>query len=255
MREIIDADVRLGRARLPVEGYPEDAEGLIELLSHYGIGRALVYHSLARDNDILLGNQLILEETKGFAPFIPAAIVVPNQTGEIGETDVYVGQLIEGGVRSLRLHPRQFSYPLTAWMLEPLVRFSSRYRLPILVDFDLEFWWTDNIDWHGLGEVLGAFPEQAFVLLRQSFEVVRVVYALLERFPNFHLGLGTYSHFDCIEDITRNFGYDRLIYASGLPHLEPGVILPTILAADVSEEAKDAILAGNLKRLIEEVKV
>ena len=51
------------------------------------------------------------------------------------------------------------------------------------------------------------------------------------------------------------YGADRLIYGSGYPTAAMGGALLTVLHAEIDASERDAIMGGNLNRLLEEVEL
>jgi predicted TIM-barrel fold metal-dependent hydrolase len=54
-----------------------------------------------------------------------------------------------------------------------------------------------------------------------------------------------------VEAVVKRFGAERLLFGTNLPTFNPGAAVTTVMYADIAEEDKSLIAAGNLRRLLE----
>ena len=78
---------------------------------------------------------------------------------------------------------------------------------------------------------------------------------LLERYPNFYVDTANYELDWGLADLCSKYGYERILFGTNTPHRTMGGPLLTLLHAPISDAAKRAIAAGNLERLLGEVKL
>jgi hypothetical protein len=74
-------------------------------MARYGIGKALVYHSLAREYNPQVGNDEVLKETGKEPALFPAWVVLPHHTGEFPEPKKLVSVMKAANVRAVRVFP------------------------------------------------------------------------------------------------------------------------------------------------------
>lgn len=86
-----------------------------------------------------------------------------------------------------------------------------------------------------------------------SYEATRQCFFIAEVAPNIVFDTSLSYNFDFIEDFARQFGPERVVFGTDLYSHPVGRrishILEQILASELSDEAKGAILAGNARRL------
>jgi len=86
-----------------------------------------------------------------------------------------------------------------------------------------------------------------------SYEATRQCFFIAEVAPNIVFDTSLSYNFDFIEDFARQFGPERVVFGTDLYSHPVGRrishILEQILASELSDEAKAAILAGNARRL------
>ena len=71
----------------------------------------------------------------------------------------------------------------------------------------------------------------------------------LRRYPHLHLDTSRLAHFRAIEDAVRVVGAERVLFGSDSPTRSLASPLNALAAADLSDDEKRAILAGNAARL------
>ena len=92
--ELFDANCALGMISRPgPAGAFLSADDLAAHQARYGIGKALVYHSLAREEHPMAGNELLMQAIDGHDNLFQASwLALPHHTGEFpGTGAVYRG--------------------------------------------------------------------------------------------------------------------------------------------------------------------
>jgi hypothetical protein len=95
-----------------------------------------------------------------------------------------------------------------------------------------------------------AHPALPVVCVRPKYREARWIYAFLKELPNFHFTFDFFAVHRCIEDLCGRFGPEGLIFASGLPDNSPAIPIGMVVYANVGDDDKRAIAAGNLERLL-----
>ena len=110
--ELFDCNCWFGVPAVPPLRFARTADELLKEMSFCGITKALVYHVAMKEDSPLVGNELVIEETRGRLEFSAAWAILPPQTGEIGAPDAFVARMKENGVRALCAFPGQHKYLL-----------------------------------------------------------------------------------------------------------------------------------------------
>jgi hypothetical protein len=100
--------------------YPESFFALDELIknmNNYGIKKALVYHSMAREYDIATGNKMLMNEIADYPCLYPVWVVMHHHTGEFPTSDLLKVQLKENNIKAVRIFPSvsDHGYSISDW--------------------------------------------------------------------------------------------------------------------------------------------
>ena len=154
-------------------------------------------------------------------------------------------------VRGVRVFPRSHNFPLTGWVLGSLCEVLVAHRLPL-------FLWHVELDWDDLFDLAGEFPELRIVVETQTQKILyhtRPLFALMRQRPNVFVEQSNFAGAGFIEYAVREFGAERLLYGSFLPVSDPFVPMGMVLDAEIADSEKALIAGGNMRRLIEEVRL
>ncbi|MGC8861739.1 MAG: amidohydrolase family protein [Armatimonadota bacterium] len=240
--DFFDCNAQVGRFGSPVPEHFFEPRQLVRWLKPLGIGRALVFHALARELHPAEGNAAVIEAVNGL-PLFPCWVAVPHHTGEMPPPSEFVDQMEAAGVRAVRLFPWFHNYSLAEWCAgEMLAEFEGR-RVPVFVN-------ADQTSYDQIALVLENHPQLRLVVTQTSYRCDRFVYQLMERFKHLALETSSYLAAGGIEAICRRFGASRLVFGTGVPYLEPGAAVALITFAQISNSDKQAIASGNLERLL-----
>ena len=85
--------------------------------------------------------------------------------------------------------------------------------------------------------------------------MLRMLLPLMKTFANVYLAIGSdYTAHRGIEQFVATVGAKRLLFGTGFPEAESMSAVTQLMYAEISAEQKRLIGAGNLKRLISEIK-
>ncbi len=110
---------------------PEDFVGDYD---YYGIGAALVHHAVAVEYHQDVGNRRLLDEIKGLPRLLPQWVVMPHHTAEMAPPDELIPEMLERGVRAVRIYPKMHNFPLSDQVCGPLFEALQEKRIPVFVD-------------------------------------------------------------------------------------------------------------------------
>ena len=234
-------------------------DDLLGEMEYYGIERALVTHTAARQYDNRLGNRLLGDAIKNVDRLSCSWVAGPSDA-DLLERE----RLTEHRVRSVYIHPSPMTFPLCEWVLEDVLERLNAVRLPVflhLANIPLDL--TTKIgekfyehvlphDWDAVYRIAKRFADIPLVVCRISHLYTTVVERLLAVTENTYVELSNYHDFMALEDAVARFGPERLLFGTNLPFQDPGQSLAALTYADITDEEKQLIAGGNLERLIEE---
>lgn len=243
-----DSECSIGKLKIPQPGSFSTVPELAAEMKYYGIDDALVYHSLAKEYNPTFGNQLLAESTRGVANLHGCWVLLPHFTGEMPPPSDVVKAMIENGIKAARLFPGGSgqAFSLSSWSCGDLFVTLEEHRIPVFIDKDL-------IEWDQVVTLCKAYKKLPLVLSEVWYKDNRYLYPLFEQFPNLYISLSRFIGHQCLEDICQRYGAGHLLFGSKMPVFTPGPVLSMITYAEISEEEKADIAAGNLRRLLQEV--
>ncbi len=245
--EFFDCNVQIGRFGNPQPEHPLTASEIADKLSPLGIRKALAFHALAKDLHPNEGNAellRILDQAGSSFSISPCWVAMPHHTGEVPHPVEFVFRMKENGVRAVRLFPNHHQYSLNEWCAGEMLAVFEEARVPVFVD-------TTQTSYDHIAGALKSFPELRLVALQPSYRCDRFVYPLFEKYEHFKLETSNYVVTGGIEAVCKRFGASKLVFGTGLPFLEPGGPVGMITLADIGDEDKQAIAAGNLEKLLD----
>jgi hypothetical protein len=220
---------------------------LLAEMDFCGVEQALVFCSASLQDAQVTGNELVLRDTAGLPRLQPTWALLPTQTRELGSGEEFLASMSAAGVRALHAFPELHNFLLGRIGCGDLLTLLVAQRVPVIVH---------KYDWQKLTDLLTAYP--GLVLIQTavgSWGFDRFVRPLLEAFPNFYFELSNYQEAGGLEDHCRRYGPERLLFGTNYPYFNMAGPRLTLLHADLSETDRQAIAAGNLRRLLEEVRL
>jgi len=245
--ELLDGNLRLGMRTQHKSGEPTTPGELLAEMDRLGISRALVRDQLAVETDLEHANRRLLDALAETDRLIPACALLPEATGETGTPVETVDEMIARGARGVWVYPTTHGYSLRDWCSGSLLSALETRRVPLFM-----LWQEVSVD--DVAEVLARHEALDVVLTSISYRLNRVLYPLFEKHPNLHVDLAA-PNASCgfIEQVVGRFGADRLIFGTGFPDHEAGPAITYLTYADIPDDDKRRIGAGNLQKLIEGV--
>ncbi len=227
---------------------PYKPEEILELLDHFGIGKALVHSNYAAHRGtVLRGNRMLAEACTKHDRYLPAFSITPPVHDDAASLDEYFAGMRAANSKAVWLAP--IPGVTCNWMYGELFSACAEKRVPVFLHRDS----GSPDDFH---RILSDFPELRLVLAGASYGEDHLLYPLLRKFPNLHVCLGhfyipAYGPMRFLE----HFPAERLLFGSGLPGFSPGGLIAHVMYADISDSDREKILAGNLTRLLAEAEI
>lgn len=231
---VMDGNVRVGRSGL----YPQlalEKDALLAEMDRFGIGSAVVTHSVAEEYDVSQGNAALRRDLH--QRFVPAWAASPEPE-HLEFLAVHKPQAVR-----LFFGVSRNNFSSAPWCCGTLYDYLQENAVLMMTS-------REDIEWNALAEVLEAFPRLNVLLLDIGYRADRYLFPLLRKFANLYFDTSTYVAHRQLETFVERFGPDRAIYGSRLPLYTPGTALGVLASARIREEAKLAIAGGNLRRLL-----
>ena len=106
-----------------------------------------------------------------------------------------------------------------------------------------------------VGDLAGRYPSLPLIITKRHYRMLRMLLPLMKTFPNVYLAIGSdYTAHRGIKHFVATVGAKRLLFGTGFPEAESMSAVTQLMYAEISDEQKRLIGAGNLKRLIAEIK-
>jgi hypothetical protein len=232
--DLLDANVRVGpsasHGHLALE-----ADALLAEMDRFHIRQALVSHWTAEEYDAAAGNRALARDLR--PRLLPAWTALPA-----GES---LDELARLAPRAVRLTPgkKQHNYSLSRWCSDALLDYLEQYNVVTLLSMQ-------EVGWEEVAAVLDNFPCLQLVLLDLGYRADRYLFPLLDQYPGLHFDSATYLAHRQLEAFIEQHGADRVLFGSRLPLFTPGSALGVLTSARVSQDDKQAVAGGNLRRLL-----
>ncbi len=249
MTNFFDSNCVIGKRSVRRPGQPGEAEiylleDLLAEMDYAGIDDALVYHSLAKEYVPMLGNRKLMDEISGHERLHPCWVVMPAGTGEMPHPRALVGEMLERGVKAVRLFPQEHSFSLSDWCSGELLRELEKHSIVAIMEID-------QIGWDGLNGLCSQCPNLPLIITGLGYRINRYLYPLMDKFENLYVETSQYQNHKGVEAICARFGAERLVFGTKLPYFAPGPAMTMINYSLISDEEKKMIAGGNLSRLLD----
>ena len=212
-----------------------------------GVEKALVWHIAQHDASVRVGNQLLADAIEPHPRLVGCWTVLPTCTHELPAPRTFFRQMREARVAAVRIFPSAHRFLANAVSMGDVLGQMVDRRIPLFVSV------IRGMDWRGIYALLAEFPDLVCVICDHgSWGMDRLFRPLLERYPNVYVDTAQYLLDGGVEALVAETGATRLLFGSGFPELYFGGMMMALRHARISDEAKVAIAAGNLERILEE---
>lgn len=243
--KFFDCNCEIGMRGIVYPGSFYKVEDLAARMEYYGIEKALVYHSMAREYNPGEGNKMLMEEIKDYPSLIPVWVVMHHHTDEFPEPGELARQMKNSGIKAVRMFPAAWeqNYCISEWNCGELFSVLEEYRIPLLIGLD-------QLGWDGLHALCSCHPELRIVLTSVDYRIDRNLYVLMKKFKHIYIETIGYKVHSGIEEICGKFGAERLVFGSGMPVFSGGSAVSMINYSRISEKEKRMIAADNINTLL-----
>ncbi len=251
-----DANCMVGKWSAYSERFPLGRQALIREMDKYKIEKALVYSAQSREYHPVVGNEALMEGIEGDNRLYPSWSALPHFSDEMPSPEEFIGLMKEKKVRSVRLFPDDsvHRFSLEEWSMGRLFDRLEEARVPVFLDFTNLSFNGDDFSADSIYSICHHHPNLPVIILQPGYRTCRTLFPLLDRFNNLYVEISRFLVHRGVEYICKNFGPERLIFGTKLPHQSPGLAVTMVVYANISQEEKRMIAGGNLERLLKEVR-
>jgi hypothetical protein len=228
------------------------ATGVEEWLAE--MSRLRIARALARiapdtlESDVPRANERLRTAVAPYPQLVPCPIAMPNTGGDWQSESRQADEALGAGAGAVCIRPVRDGWRMESWCCERLFAELQARRLPVFCQESQVA--ADKVAW-----LAQHFPDLPVIFAELEYRAQRVYLPLLEKFPNIFLSIGSnYTVFRGIEQIVGRVGAERLLFGTGYPQAEPMCAVTQWAYADVNAEARAAIAAGNMQRLLEGIR-
>lgn len=249
----LDANCGVGPFFDPHPGLDWSVEGLLARMDEAGIAESCVHASSGVLGDLVSANRHVAAIARKSDRLHPVWHIGSHHVGEFPAPAAAAEPLAEAGVRMLRLcGGRQSRYAdLELPLLEDLLGFMNDRRMILYLD------WTRAAAAPAaaaLQSLLRGWPSVPVIIgVAKTEQHDRLFYALWERFGHFYVELSGYQGLGVIEEVTRRFGGDRLVFGTRYPQFCHLQTVLQVRYSHVDERTRELVAGGTLRRLLDEV--
>lgn len=244
--EFFDCEASFGLRGFKRENMPTTKEEMLGAFDRYGIDCALMRYEFANNGSVKDGDMELCEVIKNDLRLFPMWYVMPHHTGEFPEPEELVALMKDNGVKAVAIQTA--SWTVGEWSVGKLFDVLGKHKIPVLVPIS-----RISNGYNGLYELLKNHTDLRVILTGVGYTSLRDIYPLLSIFPNLYISTSTYKAYEGVEDTVERFGAERLVFGSGMPDLSGAASVALITYARISNDDKQKIASGNLKKLLSEV--
>jgi len=253
--KFFDCNARIGVSNSPLVYGADTADELLNSMDYFGIEGAVVYHIEAVFSPVN-GNEMLIKEIAGKPRLTGCAVLTPSYGGEYGEIAEYFKFLYSSGIRAVRLFPAANNYRPVPLYTDTIINEAQKHKMPVIID-EIDVYhpglpvstWTYSPSYEDIYELSAAYPAVNFIIISPGMQTQRKQNAIMRKCGNVFLECSGYGYKN-IEHVCEN-NFDKYVYGSGFPVLDPGTPMSAVLYADIPDAAKIRIAYENLAEIID----
>ena len=237
-----DCNVCIGKHgyKHPLE--PWKTEDILSIMERCGIDGALVYSGMSKDYAAKYGNELLANEIKKSPRLFGCYTVAPNHAGDFYDSEAMLKDIRDKNMVATRMFPSAHHYIANERTMGGVYKMLEANGLPLFVDYS-------EIDMGGIPEILGNYPNLNLILLGMPWSKERILFPLMDEFPNLHVDLSSLQSNRIIEIIHNRYGLERVLFGSNAPRQSAGAARAYADYCDLPEAERQKFAGGNLSRM------
>jgi len=241
-----DANMAVGRPRnRPLFRPVAEAEELRTHMASTGLEGALIWHFAQQDGHPETGNMLIEPYRTAAENVSICWALLPPLTAEQGNI---TERMRDAAVAAVRLFPDAHRYLMNGVVWGDLLDVLTDCCVPVLLSLE------QGCSWQQIYDLLADYPNLTCIICDVgSWSMDRYTYPLLARHPNVYQETSMLSITDGgVEAGVCRFGPSRFVFGTGFPCRYVEAAMLQLAHADIADDDRQAIAAGNMERLLKE---
>ncbi|NOZ22949.1 MAG: amidohydrolase family protein [Planctomycetes bacterium] len=257
--DVLDAHAHIGHdGCMGIEKtalHDQSAPAMIRSMDRAGIDRAFVSSWIGIIADEKAGNRLIAETLKRYpGRFWGYGTFNPNYPEDI---DAELGNCFgQYGMMGVKPYPPRHKYPLDGANNRKVLQFADTHHLPILCHYGGSA--QTSVTAAQVEALSETYPNAKFIFAHSgsSWGAAKSCAAVAKKRKNVFLEI-TYTSvtFGTVEHMAREAGVDRVLYGSDFPMRDPCPQIAWVAYAKLDIEEKKQIFAGNLRRILDDIRL
>lgn len=160
------------------------------------------------------------------------------------------------GFRGIRLYPQHHSYHLLyEAFVDSILEDAESRGWPVVLPLRILMnWGMPSLDLGVIEALVTRHPRVNWILAGINYlHELQLAVSLMRRYPSVHLETSCVMGYAAITKTVQQCGPAQILFGSGAPVQHGAAALSKILHAELSDADREAILGGNLLRLLGEV--
>ena len=166
-----------------------------------------------------------------------------------------VTEYMTRGFRGLRIYPQHHSYhPLYQPFLDAILEEAAAIGCPVLLPLRIIMnWGMPVLELSVMEALVNRQPKVVWILSGVNYlHELQMAIALMRKLPNVYLETSCVMGYGAIAKLVQQCGPQQILFGSGAPLQLGAASLSKILEASISSSDREAILGGNLCRLLKD---
>ncbi len=214
---------------------------IVKVMDIYGICKCFISAVQSLIQNYKEGNKVVLSAIQKYPDkFLGLVSVNPYYEDEaINELRKYIAL----GFVGVKLHPVYFNIPMTDELTYKVLEEIEKLRVPAMIhSYD---------GGKEVEKVAKDFPNLTIVMYHMGGALWKEGIMRVKRLDNVFVEISSsVSDIGMVEMAVKELGYERVLFGVDMPYLDPAVALGKVLGANISKEAKEAILCENALKLL-----
>ena len=251
--EFFDCNCAYGVAMKPPLSPALTTAAVLEEMDFCGVARAVVRNVAIFEETPEVGNRFTCAGAAESDRLTAAWGLLPPQTGELGTVPELLAAAEKAGVRALWAYPSAHRYLLNRTTFGALFEEMAARGMPLFLPRSEG---SGGLDCYATADsILSDFPRLHLIVAAQGpWGDDRYFRPLIEAYPNFGVDTSRYELDGGIAEVCKLYGPHRLYFGTNFPHTPMGGPMLTLLHARISDEDREWVAGGNLRRVLEEVR-
>jgi len=237
--QIVDANTTTGLH--PTHKLDISVERLVRDMDEHRIAASLTLSTIGIFHNYAAGNAVTLQAAKANNRLVPMATVNPKDYfGSAADIQAIRKQ----GFRVFKFFPAEQGWTIDSAAFGEVLKQLATLKVPVMINT------AHAGEPSSAGRIASSYPAPV-VLCSVSLATLSEAVAVMGELPNVMIETDELHVPGALEMVASRIGADRIIFGSGAPHRSIAASLQYVLSSELSDEDKQRVLGGNIKRILE----